>query len=108
MPAKMTRSTRSRATAPTTSPCTRARRCTRSIDECAADRRQTAMLQAESTMGSTIWTIGHSTRPLQAFLELLAHYRLEGIADVGRFPGSRRAPPNAAAAPRAGGAAPHL
>jgi uncharacterized protein (DUF488 family) len=59
------------------------------------------MLQAESTMGSTIWTIGHSTRPLQAFLELLAHYRLEGIADVRRFPGSRRQPQYAEAALRA-------
>ena len=43
-------------------------------------------------MGSTIWTIGHSTRPLDAFLELLAHYRLEAVADVRRFPGSRRQP----------------
>ncbi len=43
-------------------------------------------------MGSTIWTIGHSTRPLDAFLDLLAHYRLEAIADVRRFPGSRRQP----------------
>jgi uncharacterized protein (DUF488 family) len=50
------------------------------------------MLQAERTMGSTIGAIGHSTRPHQAFLELLAHYRLEGIADVRRFPGSRRQP----------------
>jgi uncharacterized protein (DUF488 family) len=59
------------------------------------------MLQAESTMGSTIWTIGHSTRPLQAFLELLAHYGLEGIADVRRFPGSRRQPQYGEAALRA-------
>jgi uncharacterized protein (DUF488 family) len=43
-------------------------------------------------MGSTIWTIGHSTRPIDAFLELLAHYRLEAVADVRRFPGSRRHP----------------
>ncbi len=43
-------------------------------------------------MGSTIWTIGHSTRPLNAFLELLARYRLEAVADVRRFPGSRRYP----------------
>jgi uncharacterized protein (DUF488 family) len=43
-------------------------------------------------MGSTIWTIGHSTRPLDAFLELLAHYRLEAVADVRRFAGSRRHP----------------
>jgi uncharacterized protein (DUF488 family) len=42
--------------------------------------------------GKTIWTIGHSTRPLSEFLSLLAHYRLEAVADVRRFPGSRRYP----------------
>ena len=49
-------------------------------------------------MGSTIWTIGHSTRPIDAFLELLAHYRLEAVVDVRRFPGSRRHPQYAEAA----------
>jgi uncharacterized protein (DUF488 family) len=43
-------------------------------------------------MASTIWTIGHSTRPLDEFLALLAQYRLEAVADVRRFPGSRRYP----------------
>jgi uncharacterized protein (DUF488 family) len=43
-------------------------------------------------MGSTIWTVGHSTRPLDVFLELLAHHRLEAVADVRRFPASRRYP----------------
>lgn len=42
--------------------------------------------------GATIWTIGHSTRPLGEFLALLAHHRLEAVADVRRFPGSRRYP----------------
>ena len=51
-------------------------------------------------MSLTIWTIGHSTRPLDAFLELLAHYRLEAVADVRRFPGSRRQPQYAQAALR--------
>jgi uncharacterized protein (DUF488 family) len=41
---------------------------------------------------TTIWTIGHSTRALDAFLELLAHYRVEALADVRRHPGSRRQP----------------
>ncbi|WP_447731514.1 DUF488 domain-containing protein [Rhodanobacter soli] len=41
---------------------------------------------------ATIWTIGHSTRTLQEFLGLLAEYRIEAIADVRRFPGSRRHP----------------
>jgi uncharacterized protein (DUF488 family) len=49
-------------------------------------------------MVSTVWTIGHSTRPLDAFLDLLARYRLEAVADVRRFPGSRRQPQYAQAA----------
>jgi uncharacterized protein (DUF488 family) len=39
-----------------------------------------------------IWTIGHSTRPLDQFLELLAQHGVQAIADVRRFPGSRRQP----------------
>jgi uncharacterized protein (DUF488 family) len=39
-----------------------------------------------------IWTIGHSTRPLEEFLALLAEYGIEAVADVRRFPGSRRYP----------------
>jgi uncharacterized protein (DUF488 family) len=48
----------------------------------------------------TVWTIGHSTRPLDAFLGLLAHYRLQAVADVRRFPASRRQPQYAQAALR--------
>ena len=40
----------------------------------------------------TIWTIGHSTRSLEEFLSLLAAYKIEAVADVRRFPGSRRYP----------------
>jgi uncharacterized protein (DUF488 family) len=47
---------------------------------------------------ATIWTIGHSTRTLEAFLALLGEYRIEAIADVRRFPGSRRYPHFASAA----------
>jgi len=43
-------------------------------------------------MVSTIWTIGHSTRPLNEFLGLLTHFGLQAVADVRRFPGSRRHP----------------
>ena len=43
-------------------------------------------------MDTTVWTIGHSTRPLQTFLALLANYQIEAVADVRRFPGSRRQP----------------
>ncbi|KAA0069726.1 DUF488 domain-containing protein [Rhodanobacter sp. T12-5] len=41
---------------------------------------------------ATTWTIGHSTRTLEVFLGLLVEYRIEAIADVRRFPGSRRYP----------------
>ena len=41
---------------------------------------------------ATIWTIGYSTRTLEEFLGLLDEYRIEAIADVRRFPGSRRHP----------------
>lgn len=43
-------------------------------------------------MNSTIWTLGHSTRSLTEFLALLAHFKIEAVADVRRFPGSRRQP----------------
>lgn len=39
-----------------------------------------------------VWTIGHSTHSLAAFLELLRAWRIETVADVRRFPGSRRQP----------------
>jgi uncharacterized protein (DUF488 family) len=48
-------------------------------------------------MASAVWTIGHSTRPLDEFLGLLVHYQLEAVADVRRFPASRRHPHYAAA-----------
>lgn len=48
--------------------------------------------EAISPQVETIWTIGHSTRSLQEFLDLLAAYRIETVADVRRFPGSHRHP----------------
>ena len=39
-----------------------------------------------------IWTIGHSTRSREALLGLLGEYRIEAIADVRRYPGSRHYP----------------
>ena len=44
------------------------------------------------TQPDTIWTIGHSTRSIDEFIAALEHYRIEAIADVRRFPGSRRLP----------------
>jgi len=43
-------------------------------------------------MSLTVWTVGHSTRPLPDFLEVLAAYQVELVADVRRFPGSRSKP----------------
>ncbi len=43
-------------------------------------------------MTATVWTIGHSTRPLEEFLELLSANAVEAVADVRRYPGSRRWP----------------
>ena len=43
-------------------------------------------------MTNTIWTVGHSTRTLDEFVARLEAYDVELIADVRRFPGSRRLP----------------
>jgi uncharacterized protein (DUF488 family) len=40
----------------------------------------------------TVYTLGHSTLDLDAFLALLARHGIAGIADVRRFPASRRHP----------------
>ena len=44
------------------------------------------------TMPLQFFTIGHSTHPLDGFLELLARHRIEVLADIRRFPGSRKYP----------------
>ncbi len=40
----------------------------------------------------TIWTIGHSTHAIEKFLGLLSGARIQTIADVRSFPGSRKYP----------------
>ena len=40
----------------------------------------------------TVWTVGHSTRSWDDFLGVLAAHGIGAIADVRRFPGSRRYP----------------
>jgi len=40
----------------------------------------------------TVHTIGHSTRPINAFLALLRTHRIELLIDVRRWPASRRHP----------------
>jgi uncharacterized protein (DUF488 family) len=39
-----------------------------------------------------IWTIGHSTRPIDEFIKLLQGFGIEIIVDIRTFPGSRRYP----------------
>lgn len=48
--------------------------------------------QATSATQATLWTVGHSSLALEDFLDLLAGAGLRQIADVRRFPGSRRHP----------------
>ena len=46
----------------------------------------------------TVWTIGHSTRTIEAVVAVLAAHDIEAVVDVRRFPGSRRLPQFGAAA----------
>lgn len=41
---------------------------------------------------STIYTIGHSTRSIETFVELLQENRVSQVVDIRRFPGSRKFP----------------
>lgn len=40
----------------------------------------------------TLFTVGHSNHPLECFLALLARQGVEALADIRRFPGSRKHP----------------
>lgn len=40
----------------------------------------------------SLWTIGHSTRTIDEFLDLLRRFEIKILADVRHFPGSRRLP----------------
>jgi len=40
----------------------------------------------------TIWTIGHSNRTLETFIELLQSFNIQLVTDVRQFPGSRKYP----------------
>ena len=40
----------------------------------------------------TLWTIGHSIRPWEAFVAILREAEIAAVADIRRFPGSRRHP----------------
>jgi uncharacterized protein (DUF488 family) len=43
-------------------------------------------------LAKTIWTIGHSTRSLEEFIDILHSFDIELLADIRSFPGSRRYP----------------
>lgn len=46
----------------------------------------------EPSPDTTVWTIGHSVRTSVEFIAALRAYDIELVADVRRFPGSRRLP----------------
>jgi uncharacterized protein (DUF488 family) len=56
------------------------------VTETAPENRRSA----GATSTGTIWTIGHSTLDLEQFLALLETHSIEALADVRRFPASRR------------------
>jgi len=39
-----------------------------------------------------IWTIGHSTRPIETFIEMLKSFQISFLADIRNYPGSKRFP----------------
>jgi uncharacterized protein (DUF488 family) len=49
-------------------------------------------MQELNTEYKEIWTIGHSTHPIEYFIRMLTNFKIEVIADVRRYPGSRRYP----------------
>jgi uncharacterized protein (DUF488 family) len=40
----------------------------------------------------SIWTIGHSTHPFEEFVAMLHSFKIEMVADIRNFPGSRKFP----------------
>src|SRR5262249_54449707 len=50
------------------------------------------MSAERSVMPPVVLTIGHSNHPLERFLALLARPGVEALADIRRFPGSRKHP----------------
>lgn len=40
----------------------------------------------------SIWTIGHSTHPFEEFVAMLKSFKIEVVADIRSFPGSRKFP----------------
>lgn len=45
-----------------------------------------------NTENKTVWTIGHSTRTLEELIAILRSFKIEMVADIRSYPGSRRYP----------------
>src|SRR5581483_4820328 len=50
------------------------------------------MRRGRSAMPPSVLAVGHSNHPLDRFLALLARHGVEALADIRRFPGSRKHP----------------
>jgi uncharacterized protein (DUF488 family) len=55
-------------------------------------RQRFAGVSKMSERPATLWTIGHSTHSLEAFIGILRAHRVGALADVRVMPGSRRYP----------------
>jgi uncharacterized protein (DUF488 family) len=49
-------------------------------------------MMGKAELKKIIWTIGHSTRAFDEFIEMLKSFQIECVADIRSFPGSRRFP----------------
>ena len=50
------------------------------------------IMVSSASMASSIWTVGHSTRPIEEFLELLHAHEIQLLVDIRTMPYSRRNP----------------
>ncbi len=55
-------------------------------------RAELARKLAEEDLPHCLLTVGHSTRPLQEFIALLQHFRVQQLVDIRHFPASRHNP----------------
>lgn len=49
-------------------------------------------MRKRASLPAVVWTIGHSSRPLEEFLQLLQAHGVTLVVDVRKMPGSRRNP----------------
>ena len=58
----------------------------------AGRRRRESAVEGGAGRALSIWTIGHSTRPIEEFIDLLREFEIGVLVDVRHYPGSRRYP----------------